>query len=161
MVCLPKVWTYLLQSRTWGLCSTRLRATMLCAFWQILYILLTFIEKMSLKMLPFQLLLWVITLHLDLLFHLKALSWLLHWLIKVSLSWIRFNGNIFIKFIPSGQFLHWYLDIIHHHSLFQASVLCKFVILPSFVTSPTEALSGEEFLIITFSKLSNIKLYFL
>jgi hypothetical protein len=87
-----------------------------------------------------------------LLVHLKALSWLFHWLIIVSLScWIKFNGNIFIKFIPFGQFLHRYLDIIHHCSLFQASLLCKFVILPSFVTSPTEALSGEEFLIITFS----------
>jgi len=53
------------------------------------------------------------------------------------------------------------LDIIHHCSLFQASVLCKFVMLPSFVTSLTEALGGEAFLIITFSKLSNIKLYFL
>jgi hypothetical protein len=39
-----------------------------------------------------------------LLVHLKALSWLLHWVIKVSLScWVRFNGNI-----PFGQFLHWY-----------------------------------------------------
>jgi hypothetical protein len=69
---------------------------------------------------------------------------------------VWFNGNIFIKFIPFGQFLHWYLDIIHHCSLFQASLFCKFVILPSFVTSPTEALNGEEFFIITFSKLSNI-----
>ena len=37
----------------------------------------------------------------------EGIKLLLHWLIKVSLScWIRFSGNIFIKFIPFGQFLH-------------------------------------------------------